>query len=115
MDPIRKRVEVAQLFEGNVVLLCQRADGDEKVRDQSGKVGIAPQRRFHMHGWRGQPNFLKDAVKSGSHLRVYARAQEGLMDRRKDFGPKWQPRAKGKKRNPGGLLEDEDSARTNQL
>src|SRR6266700_2231372 len=68
-----------------------------------------------MHGRYRQTDLLEYAVKSGSHLHVYPRAQEGLMNRSKDAGPKWQPRAKGKIRNPGRLLKGKDSARPNQL
>src|ERR1700720_355123 len=68
-----------------------------------------------MHGGCRQTDLLEYAVKSGSRLQVYPRAQEGLMNRSKDPRPKWQPGAKGKIRNPGRLLEGKDSAGPNQL
>src|SRR6266852_5706436 len=68
-----------------------------------------------MHGrWR-KANFLEYAVECRPHLRVYAGVQESLMDRREQFGPQGEPRSRCKQRNPGGLLEGEDSTGANQV
>jgi len=67
-----------------------------------------------MHAGGGKPIPGICRLECRPHLWVYAGAKESLMDRREKFGPQERPGAKASKRNPGGLLEGEDSSGANQ-
>src|SRR5258708_37639994 len=76
---------------------------------------IAPWWSLHAHGWCGRPALPKYFGEIEPHLGVYAGSQECFVDSAKQARPKREPRAERKKRNPGRLLEGQNSARTNQL
>src|SRR5215469_8921247 len=70
LEPLRKRVKVAQSLDGNIELLDLRPQTAKDIVAPSREVRITPKQHLQMHVWGRQSSLLEDSVKSGSHLRV---------------------------------------------
>lgn|ERR1700674_730638 len=83
-----KGIEVAQGFEGKVLLLDLRAQTAEKIADPSREVWIRTKRYVHAHSWCMEPRILKDPVEREPYIGVCPRALQGFLDQRNACKPK---------------------------
>jgi hypothetical protein len=114
MEPLSKRIEVAELVERNIQLLDLRPQAAKKIVDPSREVSVAAEQDLHAHGRRRQSSPLEEPVKSGSDLRVGPQTVEAIVEEGRGRGPKRQVRSKEKKRSVGNFMEGKYSARTDQ-
>ncbi len=80
LKSLQKRLEVAQRFEGKVVLLDLRPQAAEKIVDPSGELWIIPKQDLHTHGWCKQASLFKDPVKIEPDLCICPGASENFVD-----------------------------------